>query len=314
MGSFFDKTDAVFVAESPKISGKGEDSFCYCINSDAVLTGVFDGCGGSGSRLCSGFDKHTEAYVASRISSGVVYDWFKSGGYRACSSDTDLLKSVDKVIREGMEYAEANNTRNSRIKSSMVIGFPSTMAAAIIRPSGLYVEVNAIWVGDSRIYILDSDGLAQFSEDGSDDTDAFDSLISGGGMTNCLSSDGDFEICNKKIILKKPSIVLAATDGCFGYYLSPMEFEYMILNAISEASNIEGCIENLNNSISEVTGDDFSMVAAAFGYGSFDSIKDSMAARIKYLKKSVISKIKNDDIDVRRTYWNNYKSGYERLL
>ena len=48
--------------------------------------GVFDGCGGLGARQYKHYEDHTGAYIASRIASGAVYEWFqllKSG--KSCS-------------------------------------------------------------------------------------------------------------------------------------------------------------------------------------------------------------------------------------
>ena len=77
-GKLIDELDALFVMCSDAYEGEGEDSYCCSYDEDAALIGVFDGCGGLGARQYDKYDNHTGAYMASRLVSGAVYDWFQS--------------------------------------------------------------------------------------------------------------------------------------------------------------------------------------------------------------------------------------------
>ena len=77
-GTRLDIVDAWFGFCHERVPGKGEDSWCHAFNERAGLIGVFDGCGGLGSRAYPSLSGRTGAYVASRTASGAVYDWFEA--------------------------------------------------------------------------------------------------------------------------------------------------------------------------------------------------------------------------------------------
>lgn len=109
---------------------------------------------------------------------------------------------------------------------SMVRKFPTTLALAYAEKEEDAIKIHLLWAGDSRVYLLDEKGLAQLTRDDTDVEDAFENLTNDGPMNNVLSSDGNYGINYKSVLLSTPTIVFAATDGCFGYIPTPMEFEY----------------------------------------------------------------------------------------
>ena len=56
----------------------------------------------------------------------------------------------------------------------MVRPFPTTLACAYAVPDQEEILIHILWAGDSRIYLLDQDGLAQVTRDDTDIEDAFD--------------------------------------------------------------------------------------------------------------------------------------------
>ena len=56
-----------FSISGEMIPQNGEDSYLYSFNENKGLVGVFDGCGGIGSRRYEILNGKTGAYIASRI-------------------------------------------------------------------------------------------------------------------------------------------------------------------------------------------------------------------------------------------------------
>ena len=69
--------DCLFRVYKEKVPENGEDSFCYSVHEDALLLGVFDGCGGSGAKRYVNYQDKTGAYIAARAVAGAVLTWFE---------------------------------------------------------------------------------------------------------------------------------------------------------------------------------------------------------------------------------------------
>ena len=150
---FSDVLDTVFVVSSEACEGAGEDSFCCSITENEALIGVFDGCGGLGARQYEHFEKHTGAYVASRLVSGAAYDWFQK---RKDSGQFDHpVEELKDRFTKALHMGEQAGGNALKIRGSMVRNFPSTAAMALAEQKEGTFVVNAIWAGDSRVYLLD---------------------------------------------------------------------------------------------------------------------------------------------------------------
>ena len=81
--------------------------------------------------------------------------------------------------------------------------------------------------------------MAQVTKDDIDDSvDALDNISNDGVLTNVVSADGNYILHSKQIKIKDKIIIFNATDGCFGYLKTPMEFEYLILQTLLSSDNI----------------------------------------------------------------------------
>ena len=60
-----------------RIPEHGEDCYCYSFCDTAGILGAFDGCGGAGARTHAAYSGKSEAYIASRLCAGAVYDSFR---------------------------------------------------------------------------------------------------------------------------------------------------------------------------------------------------------------------------------------------
>lgn len=275
MGNIKD-TDQYLVINQEQIRGKGEDFFLFEEDQRKLVMGVFDGCGGSGARVYPAFKGFTGAKVAARALAAAVKIWFQD--YMEGSRPEKSLKAIaDKMLSTCRERASSGQA----LLGSLNREFPSTIAffTAFLGKN----EVDFYWCGDSRGYLLDERGLHQVTVDDVTVTDAMDNLREDAPMTNVASASRPYEIHRKQVLLEKPAAVLNATDGCFGYLPTPMEFEKLLLTTLKEAENMVHWKKLLEKKISQVSGDDFSMTLWTGTYGDFFSMKETLMKRLPSL-------------------------------
>lgn len=313
--SFSDCLDIVQVINKPAMENLGEDSF-YCAKcSQSAIVSVFDGCGGLGARTYDSFQGHSGAYIASRTVSGAVRDWYHENHKKSWKNVQQLADNIDSYIRKAYKICEKYGVERLKIRGSMVRKFPTTLALAYAECDREEILIHVLWAGDSRVYLLDKNGLAQLTKDDTDVEDALENLISDGAMTNVLSSDGNYQINCKTIKLTEPGIIFAATDGCFGYIPSPMEFEYVLLKSLVGSSTPERFKKELRTRLSQYAGDDLALGLMSFCYGDFASTRKVFADRLTYIEKKYIE-FPGDERNEEQIQhlWDTYKPSYERYL
>ena len=314
--TFADRLDIIMEINKPAREGKGEDSF-YCVREPGFgIVCVCDGCGGLGATKY--FNDRTGAYLASRLVSGALHDWCHNNTEVRWSDASELAASINEYIRQAFakccEYIEDNN----RIFGTMIRKLPSTLAFAYAEECGSDILVHVLWAGDSRVYLLDANGLAQLSADDTAISDAMENLYKDAAMTNVLSADGNFVINSRSIKLSSPAVIFAATDGCFGYIPSPMEFEYEFLDAMMRSDTPEQFKAALNELYADCAGDDYALGLMSFDYGSYQNTREAFRQRHAFLDSSCISRLRECEEgmepEVRLAVWQQYKTGYERFL
>lgn len=302
-----------------KIPGHGEDSYCYSFCDVAGLLGAFDGCGGSGARKHEYYSGHTEAYMASRLCAGAFYDQFRR--LFPCNiSAESLAKDIfaPQTAQRLIDFGPPNNGNSVQIKGSSVRTLPSTAAVALIQQDvDGSVLVSAIWAGDSRVYIMDSLGLAQLTVDDTTVTDPMMNIYEDGIPKNILCSDKPIELHCKTIKMTEPFVVFSATDGCFGYLSTPMEFEGVLLDTLLKSEYVAEWESKLADTVGSIAGDDHTLCLAAYGYGSYEAVKNSFSERFKYIENyylTPVSYIPVEDRDSRFELWGSYCSDYMRYI
>jgi hypothetical protein len=326
-----------------KLAGEGEDSDpLLVVGQDRSIVGVFDGMGGAGGTT---YDtprgRHSGAWFASRIALDVVQGHLPeiigpeldSGpevdGPRAAGLLHDRLQ--ESLIRR---LAEFGGTTSS-LRSKLLRALPTTMAlgyAVRTEPDGADWVCHCFWAGDSRVYAIDpTSGAHQLTvDDLRSNHDALQNLVDDAVMDNCISADTEFHINYRRVELSAPFILLAATDGCFGYVPSPMHFEHLVLDHLEAAASVDGWQADLRSSIEAFTGDDATMALWAVG-GDFDDFREIFRRRLTHLRKTFIEPL--DDIEgqtrttmkraeelkqrrlaLRSELWSRYKPDYERFL
>lgn len=147
---------------------------------------------------------------------------------------------------------------------------------------------------------------------------AMSNLRSDGALTNVVAADQPFTLHTGKTLRfeeDEPYMVLAATDGCFGYLPTPMDFEDMVLSCLLQARTPAGFRQKLEESISETAGDDYTLAFMSFGYGDFMSMQDSVRERAKRLRHDYMDWMEQDtSLEMQEHLWEEYRAGYERFL
>lgn len=295
--------------------GLGEDSWCHAFGERAGLIAAFDGCGGSGARKHALYSGHSEAFMASRLCAGAFFDGFRDSVTGDVPAEaTAILRRCAQYCRDSFSAYRPAAGSASRLKSSMITTLPTTAAAALILPEDGALSVTVAWAGDSRVYALTPQGLMQLSLDDSEDPDPFETDAM---MTNTLNADQTPHIHKKTLRLPLPAFLLAATDGCFAYYTTPMEFEGALLSTLADAATPNEWEQALAAQIGRVAGDDYTMVLASFGFSDFAQLRQAFAARYDLLRTQFLvplSLLPPNDTAARRALWMQYRSEYMKYI
>lgn len=320
-----------------QVEQKGEDFYLVQKDSSQLLMGVFDGCGGSGAKVYPQFASQTGARVASRTLAEAVKEWFSVIQVRKnpneAAEETEvkpertaeettatmqemeetpeqkLQKSMEQKLKECREAVQAGQLLLGSLKKE----FPSTMVLFTVETEEQTTQADFFWCGDSRGYVLDMAGLHQVTKDDVAITDAMENLREDAPMTNVANASVPFVVHRKSIELKKPSLLIAATDGCFGYLPSPMEFEKLLLQTMNVSENMEQWKSELEKEIEKVAGDDFTLAIWNGMFGSFQEMKDSFRQRQQYMEEKYPLEEKTTE-EMLSIQWREYKTSYESLM
>lgn len=310
--SFLKYADCIIECCQEKIRYNGEDSYYTSINDNASIVSVFDGCGGSGAKKYNKFQNKTGAYMSSRAVAGATKDWFAES-FGTPEYEKAPALSLKKKIKEYLSICKEVGDEASALKGGLTKDFPTT-ASIIIASSedNKNVDVLCLSVGDSRCYLLSPEGgLMQLSEDDLGNVDAMENLTTDAALTNVITTSKDFDIHQKKITVKSPCVLFTATDGCFGYLSTPMEFEYLLIDTLLESQNVLEWESKLKEILISISGDDFSFTGLSIGFGTFQNLQGSFRSRASYLLSSYISKLKDASLEEKKKLWEMYKGSYE---
>lgn len=304
----------VMCVSKAALEGLCEDAYAFNVQNDYGMISVFDGCGGLGARKYAVYDDHTAAYIAARIASDTVLNWFE----RKMSCDQNGMYASTKQIASGLKstldekFLEARHildTDEIKLTGSLIRSFPTTASIALIdsnRDSEL--RCTFLWAGDSRGYILQPDGLKQCTvDDLRTEEDAFDNLYADAPLSNMLNGEGKYSINQRKITCRMPAIIFVATDGVFGYLNSPMHFEWMLIKTLCDSRSFREWETKLCDEISLVTGDDSTLIMAVYGWESFSDLQDAFKERERGLRELLSQRLSMDKL---REAWQMYKGGY----
>lgn len=312
-----------------KVAGKGEDAeptLLFDVKRRVGIIATYDGSGGAGSAPAMRRPDGTElsgAYVASRLARETTEAWFRNG-FDPIAEPGELAKQLhDELAYQFATEWEACLESNSRIAGSLRRDLPTTLSAATfsVDPNGGLRAVS-LWAGDSRTHLLTADdGLQQLTRDDAPNSDALELLINDAPMTNLVCVDRPFTINADVVAAQTPSVLVTATDGCFGYVVTPAHYELLLLRCLGRAANPAEWARLLAEEFAGFTSDDASLALVAVGYDSFADLQQSFADREQALEEehwAPFEGLSADDFEpfanARRESWERYKATYERML
>lgn len=335
------------------VADQGEDAEPLAVEGPggAFLLGVFDGLGGSGgARYDVDGVERKGAYLASRLARETTEAVAASadGDLKAASQATGALFAMrlsERLRRDFKEAASRLGGEPTKLRSAMVRVLPTTVAITLIQPGcqdddgRTTRRASAIWAGDSRVYVLTPKGLEQVSRDDTRaDADAFTSLSTDPPIDNCISASEPFELRHAEWQLDLPSVVIVATDGCFGYFPTPAHFELVLLRALTSSPSLEECRRHLTEQIATVAGDDATLAAAILDGDDFRTFQAALDERRSYVEQEFVSPFEwqqkrvraaDDELDAMTAQrdkrveardkcaaelWHQYRDHYERIL
>jgi hypothetical protein len=142
--------------------------------------------------------------------------------------------------------------------------------------------------------------------------DAFSNLRNDAKLSNIVHAGGQFSISCVQKKFSQPVIILTATDGVFGYFLTPMHFEFVLLNTLMQASSVKDWETKLSERISRITGDDFALLCAIFGLDEFEKMQQYFSERYQTLRETYIRPCQDASVEEMQVLWEQYKNNYYR--
>ncbi len=285
-----------FAFNLPKIIDQGEDADPLVLAADGTgLLAVFDGMGGAGGTVYqTPTGPRSGAYLAARVARDAVQrrigdlaapDMLLDGPTAAA----DLHRSIQDALADHLAQLHAPP---SGLRSKLLRALPTTMALAAVHRLRDAADwtCQLLWAGDSRVYAVTPDsGAHQLTRDDIRDRgDAMTNLRADSVVSNAMSADTPFTVNHHQLSLREPFLLVAASDGCFGYLPSPMHFEHLLLTTLRDAPDTGTWSRQLQERISAFTGDDASMAVLGIG-ADLDGFRESFADRTARLDEEVVS-------------------------
>lgn len=295
--------DFIMTVSGETADGCGEDSGFAAFKEPFGIISVFDGCGGIGSKKYASLDNRTGAYIASKSARDATEEWFSAAAAGGGFSEKALREGLISKL-QGVETDEEDT-----MKGSLAKRLPTTVSVAAFCEEKKGLSASFIWAGDSRGYIFEPSGLVQITRDDIvGGGDALFNLRNDARLSNFASAEGDFTLNCRRARIGSTAMLITATDGCFGYFKTPMEFEYVILKTMLESDSLKNWKNSLTGHLSSISGDDFTMHIC--GCGGFEQLQKAFKKRKKKLESDYISKLDRADHAKIEKLWNKYKQEY----
>ena len=294
---------------------KCEDALSYSFESDfRHYAGVFDGCGGLGSKRYEPVNNRTGAFISSQTCATVFNTEMKSLPVGATIDDAFIARLKSSFLGE-LRKQENKYGQKSSLVGSMVRTLPCTGSMIVVTQtngSDTTLRLDIIHAGDSRVYIMrPKEGLQQMTRDElAGNPDALKNLYVSAPMTNVINIDKDFSLTHLACNIEGPFALLCASDGVLGYVQTPMHFEKIVLDNLESAVNFDSFESSLTESIKNITGDDSTAVMPFYGWTSFEQLKADFAKRHRFVSGLCASVEEDMSDEVIDSAWEQFKAGY----
>jgi len=141
-------------------------------------------------------------------------------------------------------------------------------------------------------------------------------------ITNCIEFGKDFILNHMHHTFELPIILIAATDGCFGYLKTPLHFEHLLLRELLSSLTMEDWSKNVAHAIGQYAQDDYSMSITCNGWHDFTRMRDAFSHRYQYLNSMIQHLHADADTALQspeqqfltQDAWASYSAHYSALL
>lgn len=304
----------ILVVHHAVLPENGEDSFALRSQEQGAFLCVADGCGGLGSKRYAALENRTGAYLAARLAVNTFAEWMENHPSPQNDSEADVWRvKLENALNERFKsYADSHcREESSRITGTMQRRLPTTFCALTETENKLCF----CWAGDSRGYVMDANGLHQYTRDHlRGGTDAFETLYCDAPLSNLISADKPGKLESRMIDVSGPCVVLLATDGVYSSLPTPMEMEMLLLDTLRKAGSSADWERKLHYQIARNAQDDATLLTLIRGYDSFDQLKANLLVRRDALQKQFITPVRRrrGDLAYARQKWLQYKCEYDR--
>ena len=310
------------IATHETLIGLGEDQCACTVDSGGGLICVADGCGGIGSRRYEKLQNRTEASVAAQLAVETACRWAAELDGQHLPSDraaaVAVAHTLEQALADGLKafhHAHCNDAPSRVIMRGLQRTLPTTLCLTLIDARARdALSLLFLWAGDSRGYVWSADGLRQCTADHTTGhPDALENLYRDAKLTNMVNADVPFTMDVLGMHAQKPCIVIAATDGAFGYLPTPMEFELMLLDALRISTSFDRWQARLQRTLARIGSDDSTLVMACFGFENFAAIQAHFSKRMKMFKAAYVTPVRRrkQGLDPARSLWAEYRKTYE---
>ncbi|MDK1472636.1 serine/threonine protein phosphatase [Streptomyces sp. 549] len=269
-----------------RIPGRGEDAEPFVAHhweSGQGLLAVFDGSGGAGAApawQAPDGTSRTSAWVGARTARLATECWLHDVTRDRQDVEPQSLHTYLKY------FLDKAPQRHSKIGGTMRRQLPTTLAGVHyqVADGEAEVELRPLWAGDSRAYaLLPESGLHVLTRDHTQESDALELLRSDPPMTNIVCADREFDIDTHHLVMRLPCVLVAATDGFFGYVHTPADFEDLLLRTLQQAGSAAEWAHLLRHQVESFTADDASLALLALNYRDFDDLRARFSRRLEQL-------------------------------
>jgi len=321
--------DLVVCASKERVKGAGEDAFALQFADSKRNTGyiaVFDGCGGMGAQKYQKAKNQTGARLASNIAADIIDRFYAApdDGFRFDGKDAER---IEQRLKSGLQTVkEAISEKGAfKIGGDLFRELPTTMSLIVSKVAddgSLYCEY--LWAGDSRGFVMDQEGICQITEDDLEsDEDAYSNLHNDARLSNVINADRAFIVHEKALKLEsvigetpekcRPTMLITATDGCFGYLRTPMHFQHLILNSLMRSTNVKMWEQSLISELDKCAGDDCAITIAIYGCGDFENCKRLFMKLYGMHNTMFIKPLANEEDESKaEALWQKFKPSYYR--
>lgn len=296
---------------------------CAC-DTNVVMMGVVDGCGGSGSERYPLAENWTGARIAAHEVGNALEKWFYAKGEAGFFSDSteETAAHMQNVLSGHLAsvYAELDaEPEESLLVSDLIAELPTTLAMMTAEPvENEAVRIRSYWAGNSRNYVLLPDGLRLLSRDNLVGAGESQEPMGNGILSNTVNASKPFKIFHLETEEHGIMMLLSATDGVFGYFDSPIRLEWILLDTLQKSKTPLDWEKSLKTEIDSWSSDDHTMELLVFNAGDFQELKKTFLKRWSDMKTRYIDLLERasarQDYAGRMELWKQYKTEYLEYL